>query len=171
KDIEWVEITPDKNNDWINQRDERYNSFVPFIDNENKSKGVYKDQYIGVSSARDVWTSGFSRENTRLNVHRMIENYNSEILRLKEVKDKNKRLSMVDKSEDHIKWTRGLTNAFSKNEKLEISDENMIVYLHRPFTKKWLYYDKSVVEYMTRYQHIYNDMGNVLYIQGQGTNK
>src|SRR5699024_9823567 len=37
--------------------------------------------------------------------------------------------------------------------------------------KKWLYYDKSVVEYMTRYQHIYNDMGNVLYIQGQGTNK
>lgn len=169
--LEWVEIIPDDNNDWINQRDERYNTFIPFIDKENKSSGVFKDQYIGVSSARDVWTSGFSYERTRLNVHRMIDNYNSEILRLKGVTDKDERLSLVNKSENFIKWTRGLNKAFSNNKQLEISDDNMIVYLHRPFTKKWFYYDKSVVEYMTRYQHIFNDMGNVLYIQGQGTNK
>lgn len=167
--IKWTKITPDKNNDWINQRDEAYESFIPFVEDENNS--VFHDQYTGVVPARDSWVVGFSKEKVKENSHRMVSNYNDELVRLASVKDPIERMEKVNKSEGFIKWSRGLTEKFKRGQEIKLNEENLILFLHRPFTKKWLFYDKGIIEMPSRYQYIYINMGKVLYIQGQGTKK
>jgi predicted helicase len=171
KNVKWEKIVPDKNNDWIDQRDESYASFTPFIDNANKEKGVFKDQYTGVNPARDVWVAGFSKEKVKENAHQMVTNYNHELKRLVKIKDSTERIEKVNKSESFIKWSRGLTEKFKKGQEIEINDNNVILFMHRPFIKKWLFYDKGIIEMPSRYQHIHKNMGNVLYLQGQGSKK
>jgi len=171
KNIEWKKITPDKKNDWINQRDTTYESFIPFINNQEKENGVFHDQYTGVNSARDNWLVGFSKDKIRENANTMAANYSDELNRLAKVKNPKERIETVNKSENFIKWSRGLAIKFQKMQKIELDDNNIILFMHRPFTKKWLYYDKNIVEMPSRYQHIYKNMGKVLYLQGQGSKK
>lgn len=171
ENISWTKITPDKNHDWINQRDESYASFVPFIDNADKENGIFQDQYTGVYPARDAWVTGFSKEKVSQNANHMIANYNDELKRLAKIGDSNERIEKVNKSESFIKWSRGLSDKFKKGQEIVLDNNNIVLFMHRPFTKKWLFYDKNVIEMPSRYQHIYKDMGNVLYLQGQGSKK
>lgn len=168
--IPWKEIKPDSNNDWINQRDQNYENFIPFINDDQKDKGIFIDQYTGVNPARDIWVINYSKNEVIKNSNKLVENYNSEIKRLESIADSEERMSKVNKSETFIKWTRGLTQKFKKGELIHLND-NIIPIMHRPFTKKWLFYDKNIVEMPSRYRHIYENMGNVLYIQGQGMNR
>src|SRR5699024_760928 len=168
ENIPWDKIKPDKNNDWINQRDESYEKFIPFIDDEQKESGVFLEQYTGVSPARDAWVVSFSKENVDLNAKQMANNYNEEIRRLSHITDPNERMEKVNKSEDFIKWSAGLSRKFKKGEAIKLNNRKVLI-MHRPFTKKWLYYDPNIVERPSRYQYIYKDMRKVLYLQGQGT--
>lgn len=170
RNINWTSIDPDQHNDWVNQRDNSYEKFVPFIGKDDKRAGVFLDQYTGVYPARDNWVVNFSKTAVEKNANIMVENYNSEIERLKNIKSPKDKVKEINKSESFVKWSRGLTQKFKKSEKITLN-ENMVLMMHRPFVKKWLYYDKNIVEMPSRYQHIYKNMGNVLYIQGQGLNR
>lgn len=171
KNIDWMSISPDENHDWINQRDRKYEAFTPLIDNINKDEGIFLDQFTGVNSARDNWLVGFSKEAILNNANTMRKNYNDEIERLNDITDPKLRLKQVNKSEQFIKWSRGLSNKFQKKQVLEELNGNVVNFMHRPFTKKWLYYDKNIVEMPSRYQHIYENMDKVIYLQGQGSKK
>lgn len=169
--IDWTSITPDENHDWINQRNEAYASFIPFIDDTNKENRIFLDQYTGVYPARDTWVTGFSKGKVRENSHQMVKNYSSELERLSKVENPQERIEKVKKSESFIKWSRGLTEKFKKGHEIKLDNSNIVQFMHRPFTKKWLFYDKDIIEMPSRYQHIYSDMGKVLYLQGQGSKK
>lgn len=169
--IDWQEIIPDKHNDWINQREASYETFIPFINEEELSKGVFKEQYTGVVPARDMWVVGFSKKRVQVNSHRMVENYNNELLRLSQITNPIERFDKVNKSDDFIKWSRGLTNKFKRGNKIILDDKETILFMHRPFTKKWMFYNTDIIEMPSRYRYIANNMGNVIYIQGQGSSK
>ncbi|WP_350022463.1 type ISP restriction/modification enzyme [Turicibacter sanguinis] len=168
--IDWQEIIPDKHNDWINQREASYETFIPFINEEELSKGVFKEQYTGVVPARDTWVVGFSKQNVQNNVKRLITNYQSEIERLGDIINPSERLSMVNKAESFIKWSTKLNNYFARNNLLSESGK-YIEFQHRPFTKKWLYWDNILNERPSSYRGLEDKIDKVLYIQGQGSSK
>ena len=58
-----------------------------------------------------------------------------------------------------------LNDKFSKNQHLEKKGK-VVPYLHRPFVKKWLYWDDVLNERASSYRDIENIMGKVLYMQG-----
>lgn len=169
--IDWQEIKPDKHNDWINQRESSYETFIPFINEEDSSNRVFNEQYTGVYPARDVWVVGFSKQNVKVNSNKMVDNYNSELTRLSQVIDPRERFDKVNKSDNFIKWSRGLTNKFKRGNEITLNENEIILFMHRPFTKKWMFYNTDIIEMPSRYRHIANNMGNVLYIQGQGSSK
>lgn len=169
--IDWQEIIPDKHNDWINQRESSYETFIPFINEEEASNGVFKEQYTGVVPARDTWVVGFSKQGVQFNSYRMVENYNNELVRLSQITNPTERFAKVNKSDDFIKWSRGLTNKFKRGNKITLNNQEMIVFMHRPFTKKWMFYNTDIIEMPSRYRYIANNMGNIIYIQGQGSSK
>ena len=162
--VDWTEISPDKNNDWINQRDENYETY-PSIDD------YFHQKAIGVSTNRDAWVYNFSYPKVKSNVERMIENYHSEMIRLNDTVDIDIKLSNRNLNPSFIKWTVGLTKSFSSGKKIVLNNEDIITGMYRPFTKKWLFYNRDVIERPGRYKSLMDDENRVIYITGAGSNR
>ncbi|MFK4926665.1 DEAD/DEAH box helicase [Lactococcus garvieae] len=162
--IDWSEIQPDKNNDWINQRDENYETYIPLFGEE---KSIFNEKLNGINTSRDYWVYGFSKPKVQSNVEMMASNYNQELKRLS--KDKNAKLN---ENGDFVNWSRALRQRFSKGIKLEPDAQNLVLSQYRPFTKKWVFYDKGVVEMPGRFE-IYKDIENphFLVTTGLGTKR
>lgn len=168
--IEWNNIIPDKNNDWINQRDEAYNNFIPIFEESNPNDSIFKRQYTGVYPARDNWIVGFNKIQVDKNVDLLINNYTHELNRLSHISNIKMRIDMVNKSENYIKWSAKLTDLFKKSKPIT-KEGKIVLSLYRPFTKKWLYWDNDLNERPSSYRGITNIMGQVLYMQGAGSKK
>ncbi|MFJ5131609.1 DEAD/DEAH box helicase [Staphylococcus saprophyticus] len=160
--VNWLQIKPDKNNDWLNQRDENYLKFLPIKDSKS---GIYKNHLIGVTTGRDYWVSGFSKNRVLYNSHRLINNYNSELDRLSDVIEKSK---SINTNSTYMSWGRGLRKRIDRGEFIKSDDSNLIVTMYRPFTKKHLYYQSEIIENPGSFKKIQGNMGKVIYIQGTG---
>ncbi|MFT3659753.1 MULTISPECIES: type ISP restriction/modification enzyme [Staphylococcus] len=163
KNIEWQNIQPDNNHDWINQRDEKY-------ENYNSITDVFNKKVIGVSTNRESWVYGFNKVKTIKKAQEMISNYNDNIKQVKENKGKytNEKRNMESSK---IKWTVNLTKKFKKGEKITLNDKNIEVSMYRPFTKKWLYYDRNIIERPGKSKELFSEKNKAIYITGVGSSR
>ncbi|MBU5318391.1 DEAD/DEAH box helicase family protein [Lactobacillus johnsonii] len=161
--IDWKVLTPDNNNDWINLRDPNYQNY-PCISGEEDSP--FLSNAVGVSSNRDIWVLGFSKNAVLSNTKKLIDNYNME---LKKNGGKGKKSDMRDPSK--IKWTRGLDSKFKKGNKISFNPQKLKLEMYRPFVKKWLMYDKDIVEMPGQYLSKWGKDNEVIYTSGRGTSK
>lgn len=168
QNIQWKEIIPDKQNNWINQIDNDYMNFSALF--AKNTTAIMKKQFTGVYVSRDNWLVGFNKKKVETNAKTLILNYNSEIKRLKNVADPKKRLELRNTSEKFIKWSAKLNNMFKKGQSLGLTGK-VVPIMQRPFTKKWLYWDNDLNERPSKYRDIYKYMGKILYMQGAGSKK
>lgn len=134
---DWQTIVPDKNNDWINQRDENYTNYNSLSGEE---KSLFIKSGIGYSTSRDIWTIGFSKEKVLLNSERMVSVFNEQV---DKVIDEN----MLETDKEKINWSRSLKKRWTKKEKININEGKMRLELYRPFTKKWTNFLPPIIEY------------------------
>lgn len=115
----------------------------------DKDEGVYNYRQMGITTKRDKWVYGFSKKQILKNVTKTIAEYEN-------VRESiaNNRLSMerVLSNETNIQWSRELKRKLSNNIKIELDKSNFITALYRPFTKKYLYYDKNLVSYPGKFK-------------------
>ncbi|WP_214802414.1 type ISP restriction/modification enzyme [Exiguobacterium sp. ERU656] len=168
--INWTEIHPDNNNDWINKRDHSYQAFTPLYIGQTENDSIFSNQFTGVYTARDNWLVGFNKINIETNVNRLLENYKTELEKTLKISNPKEKYTLANKSENYIKWSVKLKDLFTKNKQIEKTGE-IVEFLHRPFTKKWLYWDNSLNERPSSYRGITNFMDKVLYMQGAGSKK
>lgn len=166
--VDWTIISPDENNDWINQRDEKYSEFISM---DPVDEGIFKMKSLGVSSNRDAWVYGFSKENVNNNVVRLVENINSEMVRLKHILEKEERISQLNTDPEFVSWSRGLRQVFSRGEEIDLNQDELNVHVYRPFTKKWLYYDKNIIEMSRRFRQTFGDSNKVILVPGNGSRR
>jgi predicted helicase len=155
--IIWDKIVPDRNNDWINQRDDNFEKYQALSDEETSYFHV-KD--IGIVTNRDAWVSNFSQKNLTENVAKMIENYNLEIDNLyrnksrilKELEAENKKLDdktiakYITTDEKKVSWSRSLKQKAVRGLKTSLDKDSFFISMYRPFTKKYLYRNKFLNE-------------------------
>ncbi|MBO3796493.1 DEAD/DEAH box helicase [Bacillus subtilis] len=163
--ISWDKIIPDDNNDWLNQRDERYQSFVPLYSDSNNK--IFNEMMIGVTTSRDYWVYGFSKEKTIENAERMVENYNSEIERLKQIGESGN-VKLINTNGSFVNWSRALKNKFEKSKVISVDRNNVVLSQYRPFCKKWLYYENDIIEMPGRYHNFSVNPVDFKYIQTLG---
>ena len=62
--IQWKQITPNENNDWINQRNSKFGDFLLLGDKKGRgNNSIFNNNYsLGVSTSRDVWLYSYSVE-------------------------------------------------------------------------------------------------------------
>ncbi len=171
KNIPWKYLTPNENNDWLNQRNPNFMNFIALGDKKKREKiSIYSDNYAsGLSTNRDVWVYNFSEIKSKENSDRMIEFYNKERERCHKIFDESvtQGISMADtkardtyiqnirsNDETKISWSRGLFNKFCKNEKIETNEDFRIV-SYRPYCKKKLNYNTSIIEMPSKWDRIY----------------
>lgn len=163
KNIEWEKIIPDLNNDWLNQRDPHYQKYPSIV---GDSKSPFLNNAVGISTNRDMWVSGFSKEKVLSNSKRLIDNYNAEVVKNG---GQGRKSSMRDAS--RIKWTRSLDNQFKKGVKLDFHPNNLKLEMYRPFTKKWLMYDRNIVESPGQYYELWGKENEVIVTTGRGASR
>ena len=78
--IKWEEIIPNENYDWINQRNDIFESFISLGDKQDKTSKTIFDVYSsGVKTNRDTWVYNFFHQSVIDNMTRMIDFYNQQV--------------------------------------------------------------------------------------------
>lgn len=165
--LDWQEIIPDENNDWLNQRDPNYQKYSPLV---GESDGIFSQSAIGIATNRDIWISGFSKNKILKNSKLLIDNYNLELNRLLAIPN-NERRDYLNRDETFIKWSAKLEDSIKKSKVFEFDETKCRLSLYRPFTKKYLYYDYDVVERPGKYYNQFGKDNFVITTTGRGTTR
>ncbi|MEJ6467290.1 DEAD/DEAH box helicase [Fusobacterium ulcerans] len=151
KNINWTILKPNQEGDWINQRNEKFDTFIPLIDKDNKNnkKTFFNISSNGVVTNRDSWVYSYSKGQLEKQMRKTINFYNKEIDKIIKAKEKNKDVNIeniIDNNPSDISWSADLKKRANRLEK-DIFDINKItISLYRPFTKQRLYYSKKWIE-------------------------
>lgn len=130
--INFENIIPDKNHNWIKQNETDWDELIPVIDKKVKSakscEAIFKTFSSGIKSQRDEWVYDFSEEDLKNKVKYFIEIYNSAI----EKTDEN----------FNIKWDRELSKYLKSKIKKSFEANSIVKADYRPYVKEYLYFDK-----------------------------
>ncbi len=148
----WTVITPDKHNDWLNQRDNSFDEQLILGDKSNSNLTLFSNYSLGVATNRDAWCYQHSKTNLMQNLKSMIAFYNTEVSRLYSIKqlEKDKTAHLINNDKTKISWTDSLKNNLEKGLIHNFEPSHLSKSLYRPFTKQWLYFDKYLNQ--RRYQ-------------------
>ncbi len=176
--VEWEDIIPDDNYDWLNQRDAGFEKFMALGDKKNRSaETIFKMYSRGVATGRDAWCYHYSEIALRENIRRMIRFYHAERERLVQGNTTGSSLTpaevtrLVDNDPTKISWTRALKNDLRKNKELSMEEGRITTSQYRPFTPAKLYFSRQLNEMVYQMPQIFPhaDAENLLIcVQGRG---
>jgi predicted helicase len=131
-DVPWETLTPDERYTWIvpGHADE-YSKFQPITE-------VFNLRSLGVSTNRDSVVYDWCRDTLASRVGRFVADYNAEVYRHK-----------VDPHADwpdHVNWSRDLKLDVNRGRLAEFDDKKIVSALYRPFSKRWLFFDRILNE-------------------------
>ncbi len=169
----WEEITPDKHNDWLDQRDENFESY-PILYKKNE-ECIFLEGTIGLTTNRDTWCYNASKANLSENLTGFIGFYEEQRKQLNHHSEAGTDHAILDsltKSDlNKISWSRGLKNSLKRNIKIDFNATALTVSHYRPYTKTWTYFSRDLNEYVYQLPRIFpsNDVENlVIHISGTG---
>ncbi|WP_237746662.1 type ISP restriction/modification enzyme [Planktothrix agardhii] len=139
QNINFIHYNPDKNNNWINQTDNNFDSLLPLVSKKpilDLDHSIFLLSSLGVLTNRDEWVYDYSYQNLVKKMLFFNEIYNQSV--------KN---NIVDYS---IKWSSSLEMYWKSKIQVE-HDPNLIrTTLYRPFCKQFHYTEKIFNHRLTR---------------------
>ncbi|WP_375340550.1 type ISP restriction/modification enzyme [Okeania sp. SIO3I5] len=151
--IPWQEITPNENYDWINQRNDIFETFISLGDKKNATTKTIFDVYSrGVMTCRDTWVYNFSHQSVVDNMTRMIDFYNQQVEGFKKyikgqtltnAEQRKKQVeSFIDTDVKKISWTRELKDDCGKFKIHIFNQDEVTKGIYRPFCKHIYYFNR-----------------------------
>ena len=153
----WETIKPDKHNDWLGHREDSYSELISIGSKSNMGEQALFSHYtLGVVTNRDAWCYNASRKNLESNINRFIAVYQQEVSNLlaHETDDSVGKYEVL-RDPTKIKWTRSLEKAHRLHNLIEFQPDNVRMTLYRPFTKRWMYFCRSLNECVYRVPSIF----------------
>jgi predicted helicase len=151
----WQSIVPDKHGDWLNHRDDRFGDYIVLGHKKDENiLTLFKSFSLGVTTNRDAWCYNSSMEEVARKMQQMITFFNCELRRFSQVciglaRQQHPEIeAIIETNPAKIGWSRGLKQTLCRGRQLTYSALSLTPSLYRPFTKQWLYFDKSVNEYV-----------------------
>ena len=159
----WQLIIPDQHGDWLNQRDDSFGEHIVLGDKSKTPELRLFDNYSqGVLTARDAWAYNACKAQLRSNMQRMVDFYNAELERFNAAHaglDTKGRQALVDgfinTDPTKISWTRALKQDFARNKSFSYEQSSLTTSLYRPYTKQWVYYNRSFNEMVYQMPRIF----------------
>jgi predicted helicase len=133
------ELIPNEFGDWLTQRATDFPNFVPVGLKDRPGEGLFSTYGDGVKTNRDAWAYNHSSMQVRINMERMIGNYNAMLSSGRPVDD-----------DSLISWSRTLRGAFAKDRTLHFDAERVRRAAYRPFTTHALYFDRQLNDSVSR---------------------
>ncbi|MEI7833658.1 MAG: type ISP restriction/modification enzyme, partial [bacterium] len=154
KDVAWETYLPNDEKYWLTggvQTD--FTSFIPIGSKEGKAAKkrevhtIFQQYCRGVATSRDNWAYDFDCKKLAEKMRRIIEAYNQQVDRWQRRDDIGADVDyFVDYDDKRLKWSMTLKNSMKRSVYTKFSDENIRKTQYRPFTRKFLYFDKVMNE-------------------------
>ena len=132
---EFKQIYPNERGDWINQRGDDFDTFIPLAP-DKKFDGAAKSFFVtysnGLKTQRDAFAYNFSRSALETNMRTTIDYYNTH--------------KPTDIDTTKITWTRATVQNKNHGREMEFDAAQVVESFYRPFCKANLYYDKYLNE-------------------------
>ena len=129
-------ITPDVDNDWVNQGDKTYGTFMIIGDKSKRSiPTIFRNYSRGFETGRDAWNYNFSKTAIKNIFARQATFYNSEVARFAETESPNSVRDFVNNDPRKISWTSSLHDFLKKGIEADIDIVSFDPSIYRPFTK------------------------------------
>ncbi len=161
KQIGFENVTPDKNNNWINIADNDFESLLPLCSKQAKAgltkKVLFEKFSLGASTNRDEWVIDFSRTDLS-NKIKHLTNF----------------LNQANASNDfnkEIKWSRNLKRRFEQGRRENFDSEKIQVVNYRPFIKSLIYNSDLLIDEISGINEIFSDKNSAFATMGLGTDK
>ena len=134
-------ITPNEHGDWISTRDEHFATFQEIGNQALKGKmaspGIFQQFSLGLGTNRDAWCYNFSGAAVSSNMHRMIDNYNSQV--------KAKRTSANATTDaTQINWNDRLLRDLDSQKNHHYEQAALRVSMYRPFCIQHVYFSREM---------------------------
>ena len=163
--IEWKQIIPDENNDWINKRNLKFSNFIK-IEPEKKydlnSKSVFNIYSNGIGTSRDAWVYNFDKEKLLRNVKKSINYFNNII-------ENDRDIKVYD--DNYIHWSSSLDILRKNSKKIIIDEKEIYQGMYRPFIKQNLYYGPNFIHRRGQFEDFVSNDNKIIAITGVGANK
>lgn len=143
KSLEWFPIN---NREEFNQLTSMCDQTLKHIMRRGKSdnsiKSIFKFFTTGLITAQDNYLSNFNKYKVFEYVKKSINEYENQRLELEQ-----NNINDIIYDSTKINWTKHLIGRIRKNEQLDkIDDSKIIKSICRPFTRKYLYFDKVLID-------------------------
>ena len=164
-EMELSSITPSKDHDWINKKDQLFETFISLGNKADKlEKTIFNPCYsCGVKTNRDAWVYNFSDRELENNVSSMIDFYNKQV-----------RTGVSQSDPSKISWSRGLMNDFLKKKIHKFEYNAIRLACYRPFTKQHYYFDRNFNDMLYQMGKLFPDPQSknlVICVPGIGVTK
>ena len=150
--MKWKTLHPNEHGDWVNQRNDAFDTFVPLGDKENKenSATLFVPFYgFGLNSSRDAWCYNSNKTTLSATIKLLIDFYNAqrEVFHRKKASDpKLKVEDTIHFDSKKITWTVGLKRDLARNKTITYDYSHVNQGLYRPFFKQHVYYTRDLNE-------------------------
>ena len=146
--IDWNEIIPTPNNDWINASDVELLKYDAMGEKRTPNgQELFKTYGLGVFTTRDLWAYNFSLADLSMNVQSMINYFNKLVKDFSKTKTADpmqlENFIEVHRDPTKISWDKSLIKRLKDRKELVYEESNIRIALHRPYCKKYLYFDKN----------------------------
>ncbi|MCR9232971.1 MAG: DEAD/DEAH box helicase family protein [bacterium] len=179
-EMTWKRIKPNEQGDWLNQRNELFETYIPMGDKQNKKNNAtyFVDFYSnGLKTQRDAWCYNSSKKALEQNMGLSIDFYNSQLQEYESAKSQTPNLNAKDflsYESAKISWTTALVRDIERGKKHSFDSSAIVEGLYRPFFKQKLYYSRDFNERVYQMPKIFpdSDVDNLLIcITGPGGSK
>ena len=165
----WNSITPDKNNDWVDQVNPGFDRFLPMGAKKTRGVKIFENYSLGVATSRDSWVCNSNRAKVAANMSRMIDFYNAEVDRYEAAGKPADINGFVSNDDKKINWTANLKDDLGRSKPLEFSKDAIRTALYRPFQTQWIYFDRRLNERVYQMPRIFPSFSSQnLVIQASG---
>mgnify|MGYP001239004829 CR=1 FL=1 len=140
--LKLTHIVPNPENDWINQRNDAFDSMFDIEPEKNfntKSKSIFLVNGVGISSAREPWVYSSSKTKLETRLKEMLSFYNEEVNHYRKTKK-------LDNNSNKISWSVNLKKDLENGKTIDFIKDDLRLGLLRPFYKSNFYYNKSLIE-------------------------
>lgn len=142
--LPWTRITPNDKQDWINQRDDLFDTLIPLAPDkkfDKNARSAFSTYSCGINTAKDSFLYNFSKKQLRYQTEVLVTYYNKERELL--AQDSSYELK-VDPTK--IVWSGGIKASAQRNEVINLDEDRFCVGIYRPFVKQAFLYQKNLIE-------------------------
>ena len=177
---EWNTIIPNRHNDWINQRSDKFPTLCPLTPSASTMQApMFLQEALGLATGRDAWCFNSSVSNLQTSIRRSFDFYNAQVEAFlsndptgsaKQRLGKAKASLLQDSTQFH--WYEKQISHAARGMLYNFDENNLRAAQYRPFFKQNLYFDPYLNNRIGKFPEIYPDALSAnlgIYIIGPGS--